>query len=245
MNNFAWLTRANAIQQFRSRCKLKLTESGPLLENKDCAVFAPVCVRDGQLSLLFTKRSTKLGSHTGQISFPGGRCNVGESVVETALREMKEEIGLEPSEVWGCIKQPVVSLALDNVHCTVGDLGTLPDDLNSLELSIDEVDHVFTVPIQSLISNRRCTRFRYTKGGRFSTGGRYKDTDTTRKKNFNWPKHVETLDDYQSKSRTAESYVMPVYPSEYGHIWGLTAIFVDMVLAMSCGKDGYKRQSFF
>lgn len=56
---------------------------------------------------------------------------------------------------------------------------------------------------------------------------------------------IESLQDYQSKSREAESYVMPVYPSEQGPIWGLTAIFVDMILAMSCKEEGYKRQSFY
>jgi 8-oxo-dGTP pyrophosphatase MutT (NUDIX family) len=45
-------------------------------------------------ALLLTRRSSKLRNHAGQWAFPGGRVDVGESAEETALREMREEIGL-------------------------------------------------------------------------------------------------------------------------------------------------------
>ncbi|MBE2320316.1 CoA pyrophosphatase [Solirubrobacter sp. CPCC 204708] len=53
----------------------------------------------GRLHAVFTKRREDLSRHAGEISFPGGRRDPGESLEETALREAHEEIGLPPSEV--------------------------------------------------------------------------------------------------------------------------------------------------
>jgi 8-oxo-dGTP pyrophosphatase MutT (NUDIX family) len=49
--------------------------------------------------VLLTKRSMALRNHRGEISFPGGRMDLGETPVETALREAHEEVGLDPSLV--------------------------------------------------------------------------------------------------------------------------------------------------
>ncbi|WP_297513682.1 CoA pyrophosphatase [uncultured Caulobacter sp.] len=51
------------------------------------------------LTVLLTRRADTLRSHTGQIAFPGGRCDPGELPWETALREAQEEVGLDPSLV--------------------------------------------------------------------------------------------------------------------------------------------------
>ncbi|WP_019991598.1 NUDIX hydrolase [Natronorubrum tibetense] len=66
----------------------------------DAAVLAPVIERDGEDHLLFTRRADDLGEHPGQMSFPGGGAEpVDETILDTALRESNEEIGLDPGEV--------------------------------------------------------------------------------------------------------------------------------------------------
>src|SRR5262245_12041507 len=64
------------------------------------AVLVPIVVRPEGLTVLFTQRTEQLKSHSGQVSFPGGRAEPGDPSPEhTALREAREEIGLAPERV--------------------------------------------------------------------------------------------------------------------------------------------------
>ncbi|HTX46954.1 MAG TPA: CoA pyrophosphatase [Solirubrobacteraceae bacterium] len=66
----------------------------------DAGVLVPLYERDGDLHAVFTKRRDDLRRHPGEISFPGGRRDDGDSdLSETALREAEEEIGLPRSDV--------------------------------------------------------------------------------------------------------------------------------------------------
>jgi 8-oxo-dGTP pyrophosphatase MutT (NUDIX family) len=66
----------------------------------DAAVLVPVYEdAAGELHAVFTERRHDLRRHAGEISFPGGRRDPGEDLVQTALREAHEEIGLPPEGV--------------------------------------------------------------------------------------------------------------------------------------------------
>ncbi|MCE2516769.1 MAG: CoA pyrophosphatase [Alphaproteobacteria bacterium] len=52
-----------------------------------------------RVQVILTERSAQLRHHAGQISFPGGRIDDGESAIDAALREAHEEIGLKPEDV--------------------------------------------------------------------------------------------------------------------------------------------------
>lgn len=60
------------------------------------AVLVPLVERSSGLTVLLTRRSDGLRRHSGQIAFPGGRADAGEDPVQTALRETREEVGLDP-----------------------------------------------------------------------------------------------------------------------------------------------------
>lgn len=67
---------------------------------KCAAVLIPLVWHEDEWHLLFTRRTDKVESHKGQVSFPGGACDEGETTPEqTALREAEEEIGLDPNEI--------------------------------------------------------------------------------------------------------------------------------------------------
>jgi len=64
------------------------------------AVLIPLMLYRDEWLLLFTRRTDRVESHKGQVSFPGGACDEGETTPEqTALRETDEEIGVNPKDV--------------------------------------------------------------------------------------------------------------------------------------------------
>jgi len=66
---------------------------------REAAVLLPIFLREGEPHLLLTRRTTTVSTHKGQISFPGGMRQEGESLQETALRETFEEVGLPRSRI--------------------------------------------------------------------------------------------------------------------------------------------------
>jgi len=67
---------------------------------KCAAVLVPLVWHDEEWHLLFTRRTDRVESHKGQVSFPGGACDEGETTPEqTALREAEEEIGIQPHDI--------------------------------------------------------------------------------------------------------------------------------------------------
>ena len=69
--------------------------SGPLLKSS--------LPKHEQICLLYTLRASSMRKHGGEISFPGGNSDPGESPTQTALREMEEELGIarDKVDVWG------------------------------------------------------------------------------------------------------------------------------------------------
>ena len=67
----------------------------PAIPPKPAAVLIGLIEREAGLTVLLTRRSETMRSHTGQVALPGGRQDPGERLWETALREAEEEVGLD------------------------------------------------------------------------------------------------------------------------------------------------------
>jgi len=78
---------------------------------QQAAVLVPVCRReDGDLRVVVVRRGSR-GMHGGQLGFPGGKAEPGDtSLLETALRETREEVGLAPEDIEILEHLPVVDI---------------------------------------------------------------------------------------------------------------------------------------
>lgn len=109
---------------------------------------------DKKPELILTLRTDDI-DHGGQISFPGGRAEEGESKAETALREAREEIGIPSSEVQiiGQLSDLYVSHSNNLVTPVVGTLKEGP----TFEINPREVEEVFAIELDSLLKKKNLT----------------------------------------------------------------------------------------
>jgi 8-oxo-dGTP pyrophosphatase MutT (NUDIX family) len=155
----------------------RLPESAPAPALKRAAV-AIALVEAGEgggaTALLLTMRAAGLRAHRGQWALPGGRCDAGETAIEAALRELREELGLQtgPDDVLGLLDDyptrsgylitPVVVWA---EGC--GAISPNPDEVASVHrIALDDIERADAFDFVAIPeSDRRVIRFRHQ--GRF------------------------------------------------------------------------------
>lgn len=127
----------------------------------DAAVLIPLYWTDGGPVAVFTERHADLRKHAGEISFPGGRNDPGETLLDTALREAHEEIGLDPADVRVLGALPSMGTFVSNyrIHPYVG---TFPES-REWTLSEREVAQVLEYPLADLAVAHRAERL-WSKG---------------------------------------------------------------------------------
>lgn len=168
------------------------------------SVLVPLIEKDGKIKLLYEVRAKHMSRQPGEICFPGGEIEKGESPKACSLRETWEEIGI-PNEGIRIISPLDTIYTYSNfaMYCY---LGVIDEKyMEKIKLNPDEVDEVFLIDLETLISyepevyetqvvQQIPENFPYEK----VTGGR----------TYNW--------------RKGHSYI-PVYDIDGRVIWGLTA----------------------
>lgn len=113
------------------------------------AVLVPIVLRPSALTILLTQRTAHLRDHAGQVSFPGGRCELeDDSAVATALREAHEEVGLDPVQVE--ILGMLAEYRTGTGFAVKPVVGLVAPPLN-LKLDDFEVEDVFEPPLEFLL----------------------------------------------------------------------------------------------
>jgi 8-oxo-dGTP pyrophosphatase MutT (NUDIX family) len=170
-----------------------------------------------------TMRSSKMRTHKGQISLPGGRCDKGETAVIAACRETKEEIGVDPgayvtlgelrkvysypSKSW---VTPVVAIAESELHPTVA--------------SPDEVESLHYLHLSQLLESSEQTHFTLAKKFSTSSTGNvsfpcFFASSCVETANSPWTRHPQPLD---------RTVLTPVCCADCDGalVWGLTAFIL-------------------
>jgi 8-oxo-dGTP pyrophosphatase MutT (NUDIX family) len=123
----------------------------PPPDARKSAVLIPLILESNQLKILFTERSRELKSHSGQISFPGGRVDNSETYLQTALRETNEEIGIPTNEISiiGELTELFVSPSNSLIKPFIGFMKSNAH----FKLSLDEVENILKIPFNFFLDD--------------------------------------------------------------------------------------------
>ena len=117
------------------------------------AVLVPLYEREGEYWVLFTKRTQKVEHHKGQISFPGGaRAEGDRELVDTALRETFEEIGVRPEDVEILGELDRMGTFTSNFLITPF-VGIIPYPYE-FTIARDEIEELVEVPMSALLDEK-------------------------------------------------------------------------------------------
>lgn len=152
------------IQQEERFAELSTTKDYDKL--RPAAVIIPLLVHEGRWHVLLTHRSEELVEHRGQVAYPGGaRERVDDDLQATALREMYEEIGVNPRDVrvYGHLgDMPILTGYLVRLF-----VGQIPWPYK-LEINPAEVASAFVVPLRWLVDpDHRAVQYRSFAGREF------------------------------------------------------------------------------
>lgn len=203
--------------------KLKNMKLRPIDFDVSFAVLVPIIEIDGELNLIYEVRSNSI-TQPGEISFPGGRIEEGESPKKAAIREASEELLLNKSNIEIISELNYASSKSGAFIYTF--LGLIKDvDAYEIEYNIDEVSEVFFVPLSFFLENppEKYYMNYYPKA----------DKD--------FPYHmVNNGEDYNWGNIR-----YPVYFYKYFNyiIWGLTAKITYSLINELTNGDGKKRKS--
>jgi 8-oxo-dGTP pyrophosphatase MutT (NUDIX family) len=139
-----------------SKAHLKMMPEGrnlfpPVGNAQDAAVMILFYWFESDWHTILIQRTEYDGAHSGQISFPGGKSDYADAdLLQTALRETEEEIGINPGEIKYAGKLTPLFIPVSNmqVHPFVGYLNTRPRYIPDSK----EVDSVIDVPLKALLN---------------------------------------------------------------------------------------------
>lgn len=123
---------------------------------RPAAVLLPIYTKRGQYNILFTKRTMQVREHKGEISFPGGAFNAEDkTLLNTALRECAEEIGLKPEVVQ--VLGELDDTSTETSGYIISPFVALIPPSYQFRLNRREIEEIMEAPISLLLgrSNRR------------------------------------------------------------------------------------------
>jgi len=231
----------NTLRTLRDLLKRPDPATPPPTTLRSAAVLIPFCNVGGEPGILLEVRSKSLRTHSGEISFPGGRIDdTDESFMSGALRETQEELGIDPAqiEVLGEIGPPetnlrgdmtvwpfvgfVHSASVENRALEADDepLPSLDIDILRKQLSPSEVAALIHLPLSALISPTRI------RNSHFRRQEPYQVVDVT--------DMVQSTIRSSIRAKTITTRAAEEIKDELGdkriEVWGLTGWYLSLLL---------------
>jgi len=133
--------------------KIKGYSGRPPVEELRKAAVLIALTDSNEPELIYTLRSNKVGSHGGEVSFPGGMYeDVDKNLEHTALRESEEETGMDSSKV--NILGPLDTVVSRYNISVTPYVGIVPENV-SLNNKSEEIESCFKVPLSFLLKDER------------------------------------------------------------------------------------------
>lgn len=193
--------------------KMAGRKPGVIGDRREFAVLIPLVERADGLHLLFEKRSGNI-KQPGDICFPGGRIEEGESIIECALRETAEEIGIDVVEIIGQFDS-ILEVNRITMHTVVGIV--TEEALKNARVNPHEVADIFTVPLEFFVTTRPMSHtIRILQD---TADFPYEETGI--RKDYKWRVGSEEIFIYHYENRI---------------IWGLTARIAKWFAEFTCGS---------
>ena len=162
------ITKEKIQQVLRNYQKKKISDE----KLKPSAVLMPIFYKKGNYHILFIKRSQAVNFHKGHSAFPGGNHEPHDSsLLQTALREAKEEIGLEPKDV-EIVGELDDFTTLTNGYIISPFVAFIPYPY-PFQLDSREVEEFFSVPLSALMDESNFRQDYYPTGEKIGAGYAY------------------------------------------------------------------------
>lgn len=140
--------RISAYQQPSENSSVEFSQEW-VASARSSAVLVPVVDTANGPSFILTKRAAHLKNHSGEVSFPGGRVEEGESVHAAAVRESFEEIALDPKHVHIVGELDALTTFVSN--SVIVPVVALVSSVENLCANTEEVSRILLVPIAEFL----------------------------------------------------------------------------------------------
>lgn len=156
------LPGAAAHQKMLPRYRNLIVPSSNNLHIKKSSVLLLLFPENNKIYACLIKRPQHMKHHAGQIALPGGKIEKNETALETALRETKEEIGIQTDniKILGELSELYVDVSRFLIHPFIGWLNEKPD----FEINENEVDKIVLFPLFNYIEKFDITELKTITG---------------------------------------------------------------------------------
>lgn len=181
------------------------------------SVLVPLVEKDGEPHLLYEVRAENLRRQPGEVCFPGGRIENGESAEDCAVRETSEELNIKRSDIRVIAQMDFLHTYSNFTLYSV--LGVIDYDVVSkIDVNQDEVKEIFLVPVSFLAENEPEI---YCFDVLPNIGPDFPYEKINLPNGYNWRKGKSTVPIYRYGDRV---------------IWGLTARITSHLMDLATGK---------